>query len=70
MPCPFFFQASSNPRYDDAHSYPVAMTEEIDQYLKTNQLRVFCFDDSAKEDESFLGDFFPTKRNISFLTIL
>lgn len=47
--------ASNNPEFNDHKTYPVAMTSELDQYLKTKQLTIFVFDDTDPEQASYLG---------------
>ena len=47
--------ASNNPEFNDHKTYPVAMTSDLDQYLKTKQLTIFVFDDTDPEQTSYLG---------------
>ncbi|CAC5421683.1 RPGRIP1L [Mytilus coruscus] len=47
--------ASNNPEFNDHKTYPVAMTSDLDQYMKTKQLTIFVFDDTDPEQASYLG---------------
>ncbi|XP_071176937.1 protein fantom-like isoform X8 [Mytilus edulis] len=47
--------ASNNPEVNDHKTYPVAMTSDLDQYMKTKQLTIFVFDDTDPEQASYLG---------------
>lgn len=46
---------SNNPEFHDHKTFPVAMTYDLDQYLRSTELKVFVFDDADPEEESFIG---------------
>lgn len=45
---------TENPEFNDHHTYPVAMTTALDQYLRSSDLKIFVFDDSDLMDSSLL----------------
>ncbi|XP_052817311.1 protein fantom-like isoform X2 [Mya arenaria] len=47
--------SSNNPEFNDHKTYPVPMTADLDQYLKTMPLKIFIFDDTDPEQTSYLG---------------
>uniref|UniRef100_K1QMS1 Protein fantom n=1 Tax=Magallana gigas TaxID=29159 RepID=K1QMS1_MAGGI len=46
---------SNNPEFNDHKTYPVPMTSDLDQFLKTTPLKVFVFDDTDPEQASYIG---------------
>ncbi|XP_048736763.2 protein fantom-like isoform X2 [Ostrea edulis] len=46
---------SNNPEFNDHKTFPVPMTADLDQFLKTTPLRVFVFDDVDPEQASYIG---------------
>ncbi|XP_062566792.1 protein fantom-like [Saccostrea cucullata] len=46
---------SNNPEFNDHKTYPVPMTADLDQFLKTTPLKVFVFDDLDPEQASYIG---------------
>ncbi|KAL4234620.1 Protein fantom [Mactra antiquata] len=47
--------SSNNPEFNDHKTYPVPMTGDLDQYLKTMPLKIFVFDDTDPEQTAYLG---------------
>ncbi|XP_052231915.1 protein fantom-like isoform X2 [Dreissena polymorpha] len=47
--------SSNNPEFNDHKTYPVPMTSDLDQYLKTMPLKIFVFDDTDPEQAAYLG---------------
>ncbi|XP_060591570.1 protein fantom-like isoform X2 [Ruditapes philippinarum] len=47
--------SSNNPEFNDIKTYPVPMTGDLDQYLKTMPLKIFVFDDTDPEQTAYLG---------------
>ncbi|XP_041375657.1 protein fantom-like [Gigantopelta aegis] len=47
--------SSNNPEFHDHKTYPVPMTAELDQYLKTVHLKIFVFDDTDPDETQYLG---------------
>lgn len=47
--------SSNNPEFNDHKTFPVPMTSDLDNYLKTMPLKIFVFDDTDPEQTSYLG---------------
>lgn len=46
--------STNNPEFNDHHTYPVAMTTTLDQYIRSSDLKIFVFDDTDPTESSFL----------------
>jgi len=46
---------SNEPVFNDAKTFPVPMTEELDTYLRTAMLEIYVFDDADTEITQYLG---------------
>ncbi|XP_046328978.2 protein fantom-like isoform X7 [Haliotis rufescens] len=46
---------TNNPEFNDHKTYPVPMTSDLDQYLRTVHLNVYVFDDTDPDDTAYLG---------------
>ncbi|XP_072135661.1 protein fantom isoform X4 [Mobula birostris] len=46
---------SNNPQFDDHMRFHVPMNAELDQYLKSESLLIYVFDDADPTDPSYLG---------------
>jgi len=78
QPCPYcvykFFdfadhdtdivQSSTSPQFHDQRTFPVPMTEELDNYLKNSNLEVYVFDDADPEATNYIG-----KASIPLITL-
>ncbi|XP_067651381.1 protein fantom-like isoform X3 [Haliotis asinina] len=47
--------STNNPEFNDHKTYPVPMTSDLDQYLRTVHLSVYVFDDTDPEDTAYMG---------------
>ncbi|XP_062502017.1 protein fantom-like isoform X2 [Corticium candelabrum] len=48
-------QQSDSPEFNDSHLYPVLMNSELDEYLRSQALVVYVFDDADNEQSAYLG---------------
>ncbi|CAH1779675.1 unnamed protein product [Owenia fusiformis] len=48
-------QSSNEPQFNDHKSFPVAMTADLDRYLKSHPLQIYVFDDTDPEEVEYLG---------------
>ncbi|XP_065064438.1 protein fantom-like [Rhopilema esculentum] len=46
---------SSTPEFNDVQVFPVSMSEELDNYLKTTELEIYVFDDNEIETTTYMG---------------
>ncbi|XP_046557106.1 protein fantom-like isoform X4 [Haliotis rubra] len=47
--------STNNPEFNDHKTYPVPMTSDLDQYLRTVHLSVYVFDDTDPDDTAYMG---------------
>ncbi|OXB83960.1 UNVERIFIED_CONTAM: hypothetical protein H355_015471, partial [Colinus virginianus] len=56
--------SSSNPQIDDHMCFQVPMTADLDQYLKSESLTFYVFDDNEMEESDYLG-----KANVPLISL-